>query len=179
MPKALIIYASKTGTTEDAAYRLAAMLEPACDVYPCCKPRANHGNSSVHQIQSMDELHWEDYEVVVLGTAMYMGKPMKAFIDFCTKHEHTLQSKTLMLFTCGVGTQEEDQAYLSKHIPPAISERALQYRHLGGELREERMGFFARLAMKDYVKKHGPAAGVSHQLIEEMSTAIRTIFEKN
>ena len=172
MKKALIIYASKTGTTQDAANSMAAALSPFCDTYDCCHQVLKTAKNTQETVNSRD-LQLNDYEVVVLGTAMYMGKPMKEFKKFCNDHETELLKNKLILFTCGIGTKEEDKPYLWQHLPISITQHALLYSHLCGEIRKDRMSLLARVAMSGYVKEHGDATGINEVLIEEIIQTIR------
>lgn len=163
MKKALVVYASKTGTTRDAANLLSECLAPFCDTYDCRQRGA---------------LRLVDYEVVVLGTAMYMRKPMKELCDFCQSHRDELLKKSLMLFTCGIETLEEDKKYLWQNLPPAITQKTLQYFHIGGEIRKNRMGLLSHLIMRDYVKKKGVVPELDRKLIDEMCLTIKEILER-
>ena len=82
--------------------------------------------------------------------------------------------KNIFLFTCGVGTFEEDRTYLWHHLPEAITRQALLYSHLGGEIRKGRMSLPARIAMNGYVKEHGAPPGINKELIEEMINKIKS-----
>jgi menaquinone-dependent protoporphyrinogen oxidase len=172
--KTLIIYASKTGTTQDAASSLATALAPFSDTYDC-RQKVLKTTGGVQENMNAGKLKWADYGVVVLGTAMYVGKPMKELVDLCNGWQTELLNKKLLLFTCGVDTKGEDKDYLWRHLPNAITQNALLYRHLGGEIREDRMNFFSRMAMKEYVKRHGPAAGINQAVVEEISNTIKNL----
>lgn len=172
MKKVLIIYASKTGTTQDVSTSLAADLAPFCDTYDCCQ-RAMRTAGGAQESVKAHGIQWADYEIVVLGTAMYMGRPMKELKKFCIDQETILLTKKLILFTCGIGTQEEDKTYLWRHLPKSITQQALFYSHLGGEIRKARMSPLARVAMSEYVKEHGDAPGINRMLVDEMIETIK------
>lgn len=61
-------------------------------------------------------------------------------------------------------------------MPDKITNNVLLYRHLGGEIREERMNAFARFAMQEYVKQHGPEKGINHVGIKEFSEEIEKLM---
>ena len=168
MEKVLIVYASKTGTTQDVAAVLAERTGAA--LYDC---RANTlVGADGRQVKQQPRL--ADYGVVVIGTAMYIGAPMKEAKRFMKAHNAELTQKPLMLFTCGVGTEEEDGAYLRKHLPEGVQPRL--YHHMGGEIRPERMSGFARMAMKEYEKKHGVRPSIDWDAVDALSGAIKEIM---
>lgn len=169
MEKVLIVYASKTGTTQDVA---TAMAEKTGTVLYDCRTEIlvePDGNRSKQQPRLAD------YGVVVIGTAMYMGAPMKEAKRFLKEHKAALVQKRPIMFTCGVGTEEEDSAYLRKHLPEGVQPRL--YRHMGGEIRPERMSGFARMAMKEYEKQHGVRPSIDWDAVDMLGRTIKEIAE--
>jgi hypothetical protein len=75
-----------------------------------------------------------------------------------------------------VGTQEEDKPYLFKSLPETLNAKALLYRHMGGEVRVERMSGFAKMAMKEYEKKNGAAPGIDWNAIGELAREISLLL---
>lgn len=171
MSKVLIVFASKTGTTQDAAAEAASHIPMPCDIYDCRNGLLKKDDSTQEKINP-GHLDWNSYAMIVIGTAMYMRSPMKEIKSFCMANKEKLMQKKLVFFTCGIGSEAEDREYLYKSLPQEISHAILHYRHLGGEIRENRMNALLRLAMREYVKKNGPAAGVNHTLISELSSEI-------
>ncbi len=164
MKNVLIVYASKTGTTQDVAAALVKKL-PSAQAYDCCSKKGKG-----------TELNLSDYGVVVLGTDMYVGAPMKAFKTFVAKHKDALAHKPTVFFTCGVGTQEEDRQYLKKSLPEPLKAEPIVYRHMGGEVRAEKMSGFAKLAMREYEKKNGAAPGIDWSAVDALAEQIKTMM---
>jgi menaquinone-dependent protoporphyrinogen oxidase len=171
----LIVYASKTGTTKDVANSLSKAFPSFCDTYDCRAGIIGHDDCMQKSIESED-IMIQNYEVIILGTAMYMGKPIKEFIHFCNYHQNVLNKKKLILFTCGVATQEEDKKYFWQHMPDSITQEAKLYLHLGGEIREDQMGFFSRMAMKQYIKHHGSVSGVNQDELEKIKVVAKKLL---
>ncbi len=171
MSKILLVYASKTGVTQDAAMELAKFLSIPCDIYNC-RDELLYREGLIGVGLKPSELKWSSYEIIVIGTAMYMGSPMKEVKSFCKKYQEQLIQKRLICFTCGIGTETEDKAYLWKHLPKEVSRSILLYRHLGGEIREERLNGFSRFAMREYGKQHGLATGINYAMIKKFSDEI-------
>ena len=171
MKKVLIVYASKTGTTKDVAAKLADRTGAA--LYDCCANMLVEGQDG--QVKQQPRL--ADYGVVLIGTAMYMGSPMKAAKRFIKAHSEEFAQKPPILFTCGVGTEEEDGEYLRKHLPEGMQPRF--YRHAGGEIRPEQMSSFGRMAMKEYEKQHGIIPSINWEAVDALSRAIEESVEED
>ncbi len=167
MGKVLIVYASKTGTTQDVAAALAQKL-PGAQLYDC-------RNNTLDGAEVKAAPPIGDYSAVALGTAMYIGAPVKEFKKYVARHKEALAQKPVAFFTCGVGTQEEDKQYLLKCLPGALKTKDLLYRHMGGEVRPEKMSGFAKLAMKEYEKQHGQAPGIDWNEVDELAREISVL----
>jgi menaquinone-dependent protoporphyrinogen oxidase len=161
MGKILIAYASKTGTTADVAAMLAKRLACAADLYDLRRGQ---------RAQAPDLCA---YDAVVLGTAMYMGRPMRAMAAYCNANEAALVAKPLYLFTCGIAEEAEEQPYLNKTLSERLTAHARAYRHLGGELRLNRMSPFARFAMGQFLKTHDQKPGLNVEAIEALCQIIK------
>lgn len=168
MSKALIAYASKTGVTQDAACAIAAQLGTATALYDCrSRILTDSDEAETKRTPVLSE-----YNAVILGTAMYMGAPLKELRQFCFTHLKELLFLPVAIFTCGVETAETDGQYLRSHLPEALMRHALLYRHLGGEVRLERMNAFERMAMREFEKKRGKAPGIDVNAIRELCSAV-------
>lgn len=151
MKRILIAYASKTGTTKRAAETLARALAPDSDLYDLRRGtlRTLSGTETRIPFRSLD---LTSYRAIALGSAMYMGRPVKPFLRVVQETAQTLQRQPLFLFTCGLAKQEEEQSYLWPLLPGEIAAHAKELHHMGGELCETG-GFFQRMMRKDYEKK--------------------------
>jgi menaquinone-dependent protoporphyrinogen IX oxidase len=167
----LIVFATKRGTTNDVAISIAHKLNMPVHLFDCKNKtlRCKSGNEFqlLHNKPNLDE-----YDLVIIGTPMYMGAPLRAVKQFCEHNKASLVSHDLVFFTCGVGTEQEDSQYLQAHIPQSLFEKSILYKHLGGEIREDKMNALERLAMKEYVKNNGPIKGIDHLAIDELCTAL-------
>lgn len=153
--KALIVYASKTGATEDVTRTMAKRIGINCALYDCrrkvfipVRPWMN---------ESAADLDLQAYDLVVLGTPMYMGKPMKEIARFCAEQEKVLSTKKLAFFTLGIGTAQADKDSLWKSLPTRLLATEPAHYHMGGEIREKRLNPLERLAMREYLKTATPS----------------------
>jgi menaquinone-dependent protoporphyrinogen oxidase len=85
--KVLIAYASKYGATTEIAEKIGTVLRDAefqVDVKP------------VKQVQDLTI-----YEVVILGSAVYVGQWRREAVKFLKTHEHALAKRPVWLFSSG------------------------------------------------------------------------------
>ena len=175
MERILIVFASKTGTTEDVAVKLAQIAgQEAVDLYDCrakmLLPLEREGERVY-----CGEIAPDPYGAVALGTPLYMGRPPRAFISYCKRHAAALAGMRPVLFSCGVGTQAENQGYLWKALPEAVTRNAVLYRQAGGEIRWAHMGCLSRMAMRGFVKDHGEPAPLNDEVIRALGRALRAV----
>lgn len=167
MKRCLVVYASKTGTTRGSAASLAKALGSACDTYDCLAGTLANADGTAKK-QSAAKLDLSRYSVVALGTAMYMGMPMKPLVRFCALQEASLLQKKLVLFTCGIGTEQEDKPYLWQRLPASITSAALYYCHLGGEIQKGKGIPLAGMILKEYAKTHASPPQVDSAAVNEL-----------
>ena len=132
-PRALVAYASRHGSTAEIAHWVADGLRTAgldTDVAPA------------RQVCSID-----DYDVVVLGGALYMGRWHRDARRFARRHQRALRTRAVWLFSSG----PLDRSAELRHIPAvrgvaAIGRRlgARGHRTFGGRLATDVDGPLAR-----------------------------------
>lgn len=171
MKRVLILYASKSGTTKKAAETLARALAPDCDL---CDLRKGtlitlSGTSIRKHFRSLD---LSSYRAIALGSAMYMGRPLGAFMRFCKERSQSLLNQPLFLFSCGLATAEEETSYLWPLLPEALTRHTEKLYHLGGELRPDG-GFMQRMVLNDYEKKSHAAPSLNMVVMEQLTQALR------
>jgi menaquinone-dependent protoporphyrinogen IX oxidase len=149
---------------------IASKLSTDCALYDC--RTRNLSGARPENPKAGSSLNFATYDVVVIGTAMYMGRPMKEVVKFCYKHAAALADKKLVFFTCGIGTAQEDEGYLWKHMPDALKAKSPAYYHMGGEIHGDRLNFFGRMAMQEYMKKHGESPCIDSNQVAEACEAL-------
>jgi len=172
MKKVLIVHTSKTGTTKDAAAMIAKEISWPCDIYDCCTGSLTQVNG---ETQSSDNPSITSYDTVVVGTAIYMGMPLRKMRQFCKRHKSRLQSRKLIFFTCGIGSKEWDQKSLFKSLPASLKSHASYYFHVGGEIRERGLNAFERAAMRGYLEQNGVGPGIDQSAIAQLAEAVKEI----
>jgi menaquinone-dependent protoporphyrinogen oxidase len=143
--KLLVTYASKYGATREIAEKIVNVLQQSglqTDLAP------------VKEVRELGE-----YQAVILGSAVYVGKWQKDAAEFLQKNEQTLAQLPVWLFSSGP-TGEGDPAKLlegwrlPEELKP-ITER-IQPRDIavfGGYINPDKVNFIERTAVKNIVKK--------------------------
>lgn len=144
--KSIILYSSKYGTTEKIAKDLAKALQ--CD------------------IKSLDDkkVNISDYEQIIIGTSIYMGrmrKPVQKFLD--TEMETLTKKNTTLFFCCN---EETDYQAL---VPAPLKNSASVY-HVGFELLTDQMHFLDKWITKKVAKQTEPYHALNQEIIDQLKT---------
>ena len=127
----LIIYASKYGCTADCAAYLKDKLS---------------GNVKLADInKTMIQL--DEYDSVIIGASVYMGKISKTLRKFCTDNKGALLNKKAGLFLCCAQSEQAD-SFLSGNFPSELIKNAAATGNFGSEARLEKMGFLDKTIIK-------------------------------
>jgi menaquinone-dependent protoporphyrinogen oxidase len=136
--KGLIIYFTKTGTTYDCAKKLEENISIPVDIVNIKKDK--YGDL-------------KQYSFIIIGTPIYMGSINKKIKSFCENNKDVLTTNIIGIFTCGLSTKEEADKILKDNLSNDILKNSKITAHFGGELRFEKMNMFARLIMKQMIKR--------------------------
>jgi menaquinone-dependent protoporphyrinogen oxidase len=135
--KTLVAYATKYGCTEKCAKRIAEELGSDVELLDLGK------SSSVSLA---------DYETVIIGGSVYIGKVQKEVSEFCTRHLEELKNKRLGLFICGMAEGEGMITEMKASFPSELLERAVAKEFLGGEFLVDNMNFIDKFMLKKMAK---------------------------
>jgi menaquinone-dependent protoporphyrinogen oxidase len=124
MKKVAIIYASKHKTTKKISVLIADILE-----------LKGKFEVAIISLSKMPKPKIEKYDIVILGTPIYIGIPLKAMTNFCKENLSVLITKTLGLFVCGMENNENNrQKELNDAYNPVLHENAIVEKYIGGEI---------------------------------------------
>ena len=115
--KTLIVYASKTGTTEKCAGIIGQNLKDAPII-----------NLSARQNEDINK-----YDKIIIGTPIRMGMIHKKVKEFINKNAEILKNKKVAYFIC-CGFVENYRQYFEQNIPKKLLSQAITYDTLGGEM---------------------------------------------
>lgn len=134
----LIVYATKYGCTEKCAKILSEKLIRKVDL---CNLK---GGKSVELSQ---------YDQLIIGGSIYMGKIRKEVSEFCTKNLSVLKEKKIGLFICGMQEGDQAETQLNQSFPEELLVNAVARESFGGEFRFNKMNFMERFIIKMVTKK--------------------------
>jgi len=132
----LIVYATKHGSAEDCAKILGEKLQGKVDLY----------NIKKDMVSDLSQ-----YDKIIIGGSIYVGKVQKEISEFCIKNSNELQKKKLGFFICCMNNKNaEDQ--LKNSFPEELISKAVAKKSFGGEFRFKKMNFMERFIIKKVAK---------------------------
>lgn len=141
--KTLILYATRHGSTAEAARRIAARMP----------------NSDVKNIKT-DAFRLADYDRILIGSYIRMGMFDRKIRALLLKEIAVLREKTLGIFVCCCFT-ENAQTYFQNNVPPQLLEVAEATSALGGELDRKKLHGMDKY-VANMVLKADHARGILH-----------------
>lgn len=138
--RVLVAYASKHGSTQEIAARIASSLE-------------HHGVTvDLRSATHVDQL--DGYDGVVIGSAVYIGRWMKEATEFVERVRPALAGSRVWLFSSGpLGDQPGVD-------PPHIAEleaslNVVEHRLFAGSMRKDRLSLVERALVKGVKAPYG------------------------
>jgi menaquinone-dependent protoporphyrinogen oxidase len=137
MGKIAVIYISRYGTTKKVATMIADGLSDDIN------------EVVMFSLKDTPYPKVADFDHVILGSSIYMGKPGKRMKKFCKANEAMLMQKYVSLFVCGmIPGEERKEAELRDAYPDSLLRKSHVAAFLGGEFLLEKMNCVKRLAVK-------------------------------
>lgn len=132
--KNIIIYSTKYGCTEKAASMLKANMG---------------GETTMVNIIKESVPSIEEYDTVILGGSIYMGKIQKKLTDYMAQNLPSLLKKKTGLFICA-GSPEPDgrRKELESSFPQELLGNAAAKEVFGHEIRFEKLNFIEKNIMR-------------------------------
>lgn len=128
--KTVIIYASKTGTTEKCAKNINTQLT----------------DSTIVDIYTKNE-DINKYDLIIIGSPIRMGMIDKKIKKFLIKNKECLKTKRTAYFIC-CGFNENCKEYYEKNIPKDLLNNAITYDSFGGEIDIKKQRGFDKFIIK-------------------------------
>lgn len=146
----IIIYSSKYGCTTDCARYLKAGLS---------------GSVTLTDIDNTNSISLENYDVVILGSSIYIGKISKIMQKFCKENADLLSKKRVGIFLC-CAFPEQLTEYLAANFPPTLLKNSVVIKDFGGEARIDKMKFIDKSIMKAAIKGSHEKLKISHESMD-------------
>ncbi len=133
--KTLILYASKTGTTEKCAQKIKSEIPESklINIY--------EGTINV-----------EEYDIVIIGSPIRMGMIDKKIKKFLKQHEKDLAKKKVAYFIC-CGFPECMKKYYQENLSSVLLENAIIYTTFGGQMNIEEQKGLDKMIVKMVTKR--------------------------
>ncbi|MDP8227383.1 MAG: flavodoxin domain-containing protein [Candidatus Celaenobacter polaris] len=146
--KNCILFITKHGSTEKAALLLKEKLKADTDII---------------NLKDVKKPNISDYDTVILGASIYIGKIQKLMRKFIKENLNELFKKNIALFIMA-GQKERAQETLKNAFPATLFDHAFAKEHFGYEMILEKMNFLEKAATR--------AQGVTESKSEIMHDAI-------
>lgn len=128
----LVIYASKHGTAEKCAVELSQRIT---------------GKVDICNIKSGKAPELSQYDRVIVGGSIYVGKVQKEVSDFCINNLSILKQKKVGLFLCCMN-KKEFETQLKNAYPQELIDAAAIAENFGGEFKFKEMNLLEKAATK-------------------------------
>ncbi|TYB91341.1 MAG: flavodoxin [Kosmotoga sp.] len=148
----LIIYSSKTGTTEKCAKKLSRLLE---------------NDAKLINLNNAKSENLANYDSVILGGNIRAGKAPSKLKKFVHKHPE-LKKKKLGIFLCFADVSEKLDEYLAKNFDEEFLKNCDVKGHFGGVFHFDRMNFIIRKIVKKISEGH-PEPKIKEENIEKFA----------
>lgn len=155
----LIAFASKHGCTEKCAAKLAQKLDGRVDLY---------------DLKSGRDINLSEYDKVIIGSSVYVGKVHKEAEEFCKKNLELLTSKKLGLFICGSQEGEALTQELNVAYPKELQEKAAAIDCFGGEFTFSKMNFMEKTIVKVIAKTNKDTSSINEDKITAFAQQIKS-----
>lgn len=155
MNKILIVYASKNGTTEKCAYKLANILKLV----------------EVVNLNSTYNIDLDDYETIIIGSNIRMKSFSKRVKKFIKDNRVILLNKKVAYFIC-CAYQENKGQYFDTNIPKDLLEKAIIYDTFGGEIPINKCNLFDKMLIKSFNDKQKNEVKINQDNIKTFAQII-------
>lgn len=135
--KTLIAYATKYGSTKICAERLAKEMT---------------GNVSIIELKKNMKIDINDYETIIIGSSIYMGRYLGAVRKFVYKNVDILKKKRLGLFICHMDKETPADDVIANNMPKGIVNKAAVKMGFGGAYKIDKLNKFHRFIFEKVAK---------------------------
>ncbi len=129
--KTAIIYTTKYGSVKKCAEILK---------------EKTGGNADTYNLQESPDIRLEDYDTIILGASVYVGRIQKEMVDFCLKNNTLLILKRIGLFVCAGEKSEKKYEYL-KLFRENILNISISNKVFGDEIYYEKLNLLEKITL--------------------------------
>lgn len=158
MNRTLIIYATKHGSVENAVRMLKEKLE---------------GKVTVINIMNGEPPELHEYENVILGGSIYLGKIQKRLSKYMEKHLSELVTKRIGLFICAAEREDIREMELIDSFPEKLFEHAVCKAVFGYEIHFEDMNFIEKKVVGSFLGHKSNYSELSEPKMDSFAKVMR------
>lgn len=114
----LIAYTSKMGTTKECACKLANLFQ--CE-------------TKVVNLEAESHFNISDYDKVIIGSPVYMGRVSAKVLQFCKNNIEILLEKKIGIYVCCLGMLGKGKKYMEQ-FPETLQKIAVVKEDFGGRI---------------------------------------------
>ncbi|MDG5813489.1 flavodoxin domain-containing protein [Chitinispirillales bacterium ANBcel5] len=137
--KLLIAYASASGSTSQIAQCIAETMG-----------KQEHITAEAKSVKEVKAT--EQYDAIILGSAIRMGRPLKEMVTFASKRATVLQTKKVAIFAVCMAPQNdnpESQKDASTYLEPIKQfVKPVSEKLFAGKIDPQKLKLFPRLVLK-------------------------------
>lgn len=133
----LIVYSTKYGCTEKCAGILSEKLD---------------GKVDLCNLKTAKPLDLSQYDKVIIGGSIYIGKIQKEVSEFCARNLDVLKKKKTGLFICCMRDGATAEAEIKDNFPKELLNNAVAKDYFGGEFIFKKMKALDRFIAKKVAK---------------------------
>lgn len=158
--KTIIVYTSRYGCTEKAAYLLKSRMGGEVEV-------------EVVNLTHDKEPSLTTYDTVILGGSIYYGKIQKEMTAFINKVKPQLAGKVVGLFICAGMKGEQAAQELRTAFPEDLFLGAVAIEVFGDEIYYDKLTLMDKLILRMVRGKEKISGGLSEEAIERFASAMK------
>lgn len=152
----IIIYDTKHGTTHNSAQKLKKFLDH---------------ESTIVDMRDKEKILLDDYDTVLIGSSIYMGKIRKSICKFCDSNLAALMGKKIGLFLCSTGADGE----FEKNFPKVLLDNAVATENFGFTFDFEDANFLEKKIIEKVRKTIEKESGIKEDRIEAFAELFNSV----
>lgn len=153
----VIIYATKHGSVEHAVQLLKEKME---------------GEVKLVNIMNEEAPSLTEFESVILGGSIYVGRIQKQLTKYMEKHLAELLTKRVGLFICGAQQEDIREKELNDSFPKELSQHAQCKEVFGYEIHYDDMNFIEKKVVGSILGHKNDYSELSEAKIEQFAHAM-------
>lgn len=155
----LIVYATKHGCTENCAAILSEKLM---------------GKVDLCNLKIVKAVDFSQYDKVIIGGSIYMGKIQKEVSKFCSKNFNLLKHKKVGLFICCM-REDIAEMQLNNSFQQELLSNAVVKEFFGGEFIFKKMNVIERFIVKRVSKIDKDISNILAENINKFAQSMNSV----